>query len=247
MSVSFGQCSETQCFEVARHAAWSFRMCFDFSGSANLSDDYFTNRQDRYVVIRDASLANFCSNLTDMVAKWSYQADPDCIGQFSPPATFRSSVEDDGKAFATAFSKALENIMQANTEGRSSPEIDEDVELDDEAFFRAKSSSNAPSSHDGIQADTWVFPFSQFGYGNVREEEGLLGDLLGPHLTDWRHEAQLTLATGYMNLPSEYVDLLLKSPCEVGLVTASPPVRFRVNMMCVVLSSRFTVHFFLKI
>lgn len=188
---------------------------------ANLSDDYFTNRQDRYIVIRDESLANFCCAMTDLVSKWSYQADPERVGQFSPPVNFQSSVGDDGKTFAVAFAKALNEVMQ---ESGKSPEIDENADLDELDSSSRTDIDSMPSGSEDAES-TLVFPFAQFGFGRMHEEEGVVADLLGPHLTDWRHEAQMTVATGYMNLPTEYVELMLKSPCEVRLVTASPTVR----------------------
>lgn len=45
---------------------------------ANLSDSYFTNRQDRYVMLKEApGLADFFSRLVRAVASFSFQLSPD--------------------------------------------------------------------------------------------------------------------------------------------------------------------------
>lgn len=50
---------------------------FSYHYRANLSHDYFTNRQDRYVVIEDcADLSNFYVNLVSQICKFSFQLLP---------------------------------------------------------------------------------------------------------------------------------------------------------------------------
>jgi CDP-diacylglycerol--glycerol-3-phosphate 3-phosphatidyltransferase len=44
---------------------------------ANLSKDYFTARQDRYVHFRAPALASFCAGFLDEAAGWSYRLGPD--------------------------------------------------------------------------------------------------------------------------------------------------------------------------
>lgn len=43
---------------------------------ANLSNDYFTNRQDRYIVIEDRRLANFYARLVGKVQEFSFEVKP---------------------------------------------------------------------------------------------------------------------------------------------------------------------------
>ena len=51
---------------------------------ANMSQDYFTNRQDRYIVIRDCpALADFFSKLVDVVSQFSYQMDESNTAQLN--------------------------------------------------------------------------------------------------------------------------------------------------------------------
>lgn len=41
-----------------------------------MSKDYFTNRQDRYIVIKDCpQIADYFTDLIDTVSQFSYQAD----------------------------------------------------------------------------------------------------------------------------------------------------------------------------
>lgn len=51
---------------------------FFFSPSANLSDLYFTNRQDRYVLVQDApEIADFFTELVDAIGDVSLQLQQD--------------------------------------------------------------------------------------------------------------------------------------------------------------------------
>ena len=54
---------------------------------ANLSTDYFTNRQDRYIVIEDCEpLANFCEDLVRKISEFSLELQTD--GGFLVPSTW---------------------------------------------------------------------------------------------------------------------------------------------------------------
>ncbi|SPQ97662.1 unnamed protein product (mitochondrion) [Plasmodiophora brassicae] len=57
---------------------------------ANLSNDYFVNRQDRYYVIRDAALADFSHDLVARFARWSHRLQHDGLSlsrPLEPPST----------------------------------------------------------------------------------------------------------------------------------------------------------------
>ena len=55
-----------------------FTWYFAFSFSANLSESYFTNRQDRYVVLRNCpELADFLVHLVEAVSSFSFQVRAD--------------------------------------------------------------------------------------------------------------------------------------------------------------------------
>lgn len=57
---------------------WSGTQLFFFSPSANLSDLYFTNRQDRYVLLQDSpEIADFFTELVDAIGDVSLQLQRD--------------------------------------------------------------------------------------------------------------------------------------------------------------------------
>lgn len=62
-------------FGIQHMKLYIFDDCLIISG-ANLSNDYFTNRQDRYFEIRDEKLANFYDGLVSKVQEFSLKLDP---------------------------------------------------------------------------------------------------------------------------------------------------------------------------
>lgn len=55
-----------------------FSLNFFFSQSANLSENYFTNRQDRYILFSDCKrMADFFHELVKAVASFSFSLQPD--------------------------------------------------------------------------------------------------------------------------------------------------------------------------
>lgn len=68
---------------------------------ANLSNDYFTNRQDRYIMIEDKHLADFYSNFLGKVQEFSLKVDKngnECLHERWKLSPYESSQKDFAKA-----------------------------------------------------------------------------------------------------------------------------------------------------
>lgn len=82
---------------------------------ANLSDDYFTNRQDRYHVFSSKSVADFFGRIHDTMCKASFALEPSSDGRFSlmwpENNTFRSPL-DDPKGYSEATKKMFEGFIK---------------------------------------------------------------------------------------------------------------------------------------
>ncbi|XP_076293454.1 phosphatidylglycerophosphate synthase 1 isoform X2 [Lasioglossum baleicum] len=164
---------------------------------ANLSNDYFTNRQDRYFVIRDCKeLCDFYSELIEKVGEFSFLLRPDGTTVLNSTANAHP-FKDKPIKFIEEAAHSVKTLFQRELEKRS------DVE---------KISNNS-------DADTWIFPLIQMGQLNIYHDSQITLKLLQTA----QPGAILRLATGYFNLTSEYSDALFKD-CQgtCHLLTAHP-------------------------
>ena len=161
--------------------------------SANLSEDYFTNRQDRYIVVSDAPrLADFCARIVDVVAAHSYRLQTDGTlamdSKIADPLAFLSK-----DAYRQSMNDSICDIVESEVAAtRGMPKT----------------------------SDTWICPLVQMGLYDLRHDQMATRALLEG--TD--PGSSLSLATGYLNLTDEYVDLLMKSKAMYRVLTASPQV-----------------------
>lgn len=174
--------------------------------SANLSDIYFTNRQDRYIKFtQNAALADFYAELfailRDCPLASAVQASSEARLQLLEPAY--STVQ----AFVD-LSRRLESLFAARA-------IDS---VTDSAMV-----SSAQTSVAAKHQDTLVFPSLQFPAMGIRHDEQTTLALLA-----WLSKQSsvngepwhLTVSTGYLNFASSIQNALL----DVAFGPSSPPV-----------------------
>ncbi|XP_034249021.1 CDP-diacylglycerol--glycerol-3-phosphate 3-phosphatidyltransferase, mitochondrial [Thrips palmi] len=162
---------------------------------ANLSHDYFTNRQDRYVIIEDCEdLANFYVNLVHKVCEFSFQLLPNGSTELHsawPPDCH--PYNGDKNKFIDNAQRQIEKIIKPTT-----------IE-----------SKNIPKN----TSDTWVYPLVQMGQLKIHQDSEVTLDLLQRSPPG----SQIHLATGYFNLPKQYMDIILnKSEATYHILTAHP-------------------------
>ncbi|XP_068984049.1 CDP-diacylglycerol--glycerol-3-phosphate 3-phosphatidyltransferase, mitochondrial [Bombus flavifrons] len=163
---------------------------------ANLSNDYFTNRQDRYFVIEDCEeLCDFYDELVQRVGEFSFVLKPDGNTVLNP--ALKANPLKDPITFIEKAAHSVKALFQRELEEYSDPEkIAKDLDV-----------------------DTWIFPSVQMGQLNIYHDSQITLKLLqtAPPGTT------LKLATGYFNLTSEYSEALLKH-CQgtCHLLTAHP-------------------------
>lgn len=72
-----------------------------------------------------------------------------------------------------------------------------------------------------LGTDTWIFPLLQMGQLRIQQDYQVTMSLLEQSLGG----AQIHLATGYFNLPPQYMDSILKkSQASFEVLTAHPTV-----------------------
>ncbi|QKX60914.1 uncharacterized protein TRUGW13939_08060 [Talaromyces rugulosus] len=98
---------------------------------ANLSNDYFTNRVDRYHVFASKQLAEYYSRIHHAVCQLSFQVLPNSarLGGYDlvwPTSNGSSSPLDDPESFITHASSKLETLIQPNRQEKRLPIRDSD-------------------------------------------------------------------------------------------------------------------------
>nr|CAG4641823.1 EOG090X08SX [Eurycercus lamellatus] len=152
---------------------------------ANLSHDYFTNRQDRYLLIEDCKdLANFYNELVETVCQFSFRLDGNndlYMDPNFPHHPFKST----GDHFATEAKRRIDALFEKQLCKNS------------ESFLGFQ--------HYLDSADTWIFPFVQMGQLGIFMDNICTAKIL----ENVPYDAELCLATGYFNLTQEYMNSLL--------------------------------------
>ncbi|XP_036937378.1 CDP-diacylglycerol--glycerol-3-phosphate 3-phosphatidyltransferase, mitochondrial isoform X2 [Acanthopagrus latus] len=171
---------------------------------ANLSDSYFTNRQDRYVLLENCrEVADFFSDLVEAVGDVSLQLQPD------DSVTMLEGMVHPYKGNRQDFSAAARQRI---------------MEVVNAAHIRQRLTGRSEDSEDeGMsegEEDTWVFPLVQMKPLGIQVDEQVTQRLL----TDAGPDSTVFLTSGYFNLTRAYMRLVLGAGANYRILTASPEV-----------------------
>ncbi|XP_062382073.1 CDP-diacylglycerol--glycerol-3-phosphate 3-phosphatidyltransferase, mitochondrial [Sardina pilchardus] len=178
---------------------------------ANLSDSYFTNRQDRYVLLEDCpEVANFFAELVGAVGDVSLQLQPDdsvhmLDGMVHP---YKGNRKDFS---ATARRRIMEVVNTACARQRL---LEAERSLEEAEAEAADLPSPAPST------DTWVFPLVQMKPLGIHLDEQVTRRLL----TEAGGDSTVYLTSGYFNLTRAYMRLVLGAGADYRILMAAPEV-----------------------
>lgn len=184
---------------------------------ANLNESYFSNRQDRYILLSSQPhIAQYCLGFLQTVSSFSYRLlPPENSSQryhiaWSDRDTHPHHIEEKAQRALSVF----QNIYRSSSTSHTS-------------------TSPTASSQNGSTHDTLIFPIIQAGQFNIREEERALS-LLFNELSTADHAQTLNtnpyegplvdLTTGYFGLYRPYRNLVLRSPLACRIVASSPKV-----------------------
>ncbi|XP_043279419.1 CDP-diacylglycerol--glycerol-3-phosphate 3-phosphatidyltransferase, mitochondrial [Venturia canescens] len=164
---------------------------------ANLSNDYFTNRQDRYFVIRDCKdLCDFYDSLVERISEVSFRVIP----EQNEPIIDKGKVhplENSCEEFARVAAAGVRSLFQSELDKRSNEHIEQEMR----------------------DSDTWIFPLVEMGQFDIHHDSKVTLRLLQSAPPG----STLRLATGYFNLTYEYTNAILhycRATCH--LLTAHP-------------------------
>ncbi|KAM4843230.1 CDP-diacylglycerol--glycerol-3-phosphate 3-phosphatidyltransferase, mitochondrial isoform 2-T2 [Thomomys bottae] len=181
---------------------------------ANLSDSYFTNRQDRYVFLQDcAEIADFFTELVDAVGDVSLQLQGDDSVQVVDGMVH--PYKGDRAAYCKAANKRVMDVIHsARTRQQMlhAQTFHGDSLLTQEEAAAAGDRRPAP--------DTWIYPLIQMKPFEIQIDEIVTETLL----TEAERGSRIFLTTGYFNLTQAYMDLVLGTRAEYQILLASPEV-----------------------
>ncbi|KAG9469942.1 hypothetical protein GDO78_019279 [Eleutherodactylus coqui] len=172
---------------------------------ANLSDSYFTNRQDRYILLQGCSdMADFFNELVHAVGDVSLQLEPDDTIHIEEG--MEHPYEGDKAKYCEAAKKRIMQVIETARHKQ--------CELHS-ASFQSKETALSVEP-----PDTWVYPLIQMKPFGIQIDELVTETLL----TEAERGDQLHLTTGYFNLTQSYMDLVLGTRANYNILLASPEV-----------------------
>ena len=169
---------------------------------ANLSHDYFTNRQDRYIHIKNCSeLCDFFEAIMDSLGQFSFQArsNGECVylNENNSEHPFNGAIND--------FSKALGDKLR-------------EIMLKYKAPTEATSPKNSDNNSNN-RSDAFIYPLLQVNDCAIRLEELVTEKLFSCSPIS----SNLYLAVGYFNLTNSYIDFIVKhSAANFKILLSSP-------------------------
>eukprot|EP00026_Physarum_polycephalum_P005435 Phypoly_transcript_05469.p1 GENE.Phypoly_transcript_05469~~Phypoly_transcript_05469.p1 ORF type:complete len:464 (+),score=73.81 Phypoly_transcript_05469:41-1432(+) len=169
---------------------------------ANLSNDYFTNRQDRFCLIRNhPALTNYFHGIINVIGSFSNKLNPDGEVTLSDKDV---DADVDHVKFRLYARQQVEPYLQPHT------------------FYSTYSNTpihrlgkHLPDMDNFLQKKTWIFPSLQMAPLYVRQDEVLTSYVLSA-------EHRLYLASPYLNLTQDYTKRILTSKQPVDIITAAP-------------------------
>uniref|UniRef100_A0A4W3K715 CDP-diacylglycerol--glycerol-3-phosphate 3-phosphatidyltransferase n=1 Tax=Callorhinchus milii TaxID=7868 RepID=A0A4W3K715_CALMI len=177
---------------------------------ANLSDSYFTNRQDRYVLLSDCpEIADFFDDLVNAVGDVSLQLQQDDTAEVKSGDVH--PYIGDRAEFCTAANKRIMAVVNNALERQ---QYRDNGDSDGVSIFF--SSFDRAASH----IDTWIYPLIQMKPFDIRLDEQVTKVLM----TEAETDAHIYLTSGYFNLTKAYMNLVLGTNANYQILLASPEV-----------------------
>jgi len=175
-----------------------------------LNHDYFTNRQDRYILFENTpSLTNYFADLVETIASFSYTLKP---------------IDED--SFKLALTKQPDPVTQSNLFRKSSSLIMKS--FIDKWMRHCNERINNLSNAIPLQKfDTVIFPVIQMGPLCIRQDEFATFTVLDAISRQGNNEDmfwRVFFTSGYFNFTQKYKEKILNAMTKFQLLAASPEV-----------------------
>ncbi|KAM9964537.1 hypothetical protein ACTFIW_004306 [Dictyostelium discoideum] len=172
---------------------------------ANLSKDYFTNRQDRYVLIRSSStVSNYFNEIVEIIGSLSLHVDKDNRNQLLLSSGSIDPVTQSNEFKNLAYTK-LSTLLKHHSYYPSNSN---------------NSSVDSPFDCSNINngETTWIFPTIQMGPFNIRQDEVVTSHIFESVPND----SKFFITSPYFNLTENYLNLILTGKPKLDIITCSP-------------------------
>ncbi|XP_070581080.1 CDP-diacylglycerol--glycerol-3-phosphate 3-phosphatidyltransferase, mitochondrial-like [Ptychodera flava] len=208
---------------------------------ANLSESYFTNRQDRNILLEDCpEIANFFTQLVSAVSSFSFQLQTDDTVTLNENFGIHP-YKDDINKFKEEARRRVNTLLDyhKNIRDSSSPTMTDTTLIEELGLHQLSRNSklsdnfeqtcsemsertkgaNAQLNSDDRESDTLILPLIQMGPLGIRNDELATRTLLETA----EDGTEIHLASGYFNLTESYLDIVLnKSKAHFNMLTANP-------------------------
>lgn len=173
---------------------------------ANLSNDYFTNRRDRYLFMDDKNVSDYLYELLLTASRYSYSLQ--ATGKPSQHSSYRLDWDegslldlkiDEQPTGPTAWKKRMGSQVERMTNE-----------------WKKRMEASVPTNTDSVD----IVPFVQMGPMKIQQETKCVPELLS-YAND-RPESQLFFTTGYFSINPQYAEWILKGQFQSEMITASP-------------------------
>jgi CDP-diacylglycerol--glycerol-3-phosphate 3-phosphatidyltransferase len=162
---------------------------------ANLSDDYFTRRQDRYLLLTGVpKLADFLTALHGVLTQHAHRLVP----------------EAEGKAAVLSWRAASRSLSGC---------LSLDVR---HLFSTARASFPPPSEREVARDGCWIVPMVQIGAQGLTLESDAVVALLKAAVQDREEPLPVLLSSPYLNPPDAYMEVLKRPRGAVTSMIAPP-------------------------
>jgi CDP-diacylglycerol---glycerol-3-phosphate 3-phosphatidyltransferase len=163
---------------------------------ANLSNDYFVNRQDRYIVISNArELCNFFENVIDSICFFSFKVNANGEVEYLNENLHQHPFLGNFDAFSQGLGEKIQNSI---------------------AEYK-KSFSGVRKNKDPEKA--YVYPTVQIYDCNIKLDQTITEKMLEKA----ESASHIYLSVGYFNLPTDYAEkIIYKSKANYDILLSSP-------------------------
>ncbi|XP_045623939.1 CDP-diacylglycerol--glycerol-3-phosphate 3-phosphatidyltransferase, mitochondrial isoform X2 [Procambarus clarkii] len=184
---------------------------------ANLSNDYFTNRQDRYFLFDDCpDLADFYHKIIGTVSKFSLQLQMDNTTSVLSETQVHPFLGDYNK-YCSAMKVALQKVWTQECGKTSVRLLQASKRLAEKDFNKSEEFSGDSKLDQNM--DTLVFPTLQMRPFNIMNDSVITKKFLATAESNSR----IKLASGYFNLTEEYMQCILQqSLASCSILMAHP-------------------------
>lgn len=175
---------------------------------ANLSSDYFTNRQDRYYLFRSKPFADYYFQLHQLISKLSYKVIRSNNRQKFQLSWPQSNIAEEPKHSKKRFVKQATQKLSSFLQASHGAQDAADVEM--------RSMKEHP---------TIVYPISQFTplFAGSHDYSTEKPTLLNVFSTITHSSINWTFTAGYFNMFPDIMKKLIATPSKMGtVITASP-------------------------